>query len=72
MTKTNKTKNGRKVNTYVKNENYALSFTRPVKGVKSEKMHLNVTGINPVTKQMNKVRLDGRAVAALRRILSAA
>lgn len=72
MTKHNKTKNGRKINTFVKNENYSLSFTRPVKGVKDEPMHLNVTGINPITKQMNKVRLDGRAVAALRRILSAA
>lgn len=71
MTKHNKTKNGRKINTFVKNENYSLSFTRPVKGVKDETMHLNVTGINPVTKQMNKVRLDGRAVAALRRILTA-
>ena len=70
MTKTYKTKNGRKVNTFVKNENYSLSFTRPVKGVKDEVMHLNVTGINPITKQMNKVRLDGRAVAALRRVLS--
>jgi hypothetical protein len=71
MTKTTKTKNGRNVNTYIKNENYALSFTRPVKGVKDERMHLNVTGINPLTKKMSKVRLDGRAVAALRRMLAA-
>lgn len=71
MTKTSKTKNGRKINTYIKNENYALSFTRPVKGVKDERMHLNVTGINPLTKKMSKVRLDGRAVAALRRMLAA-
>jgi hypothetical protein len=34
-------------------------------------MHLNVTGINPLTKKMSKVRLDGRAVAALRRMLAA-
>lgn len=70
MTKTTKTKNGRKINTFVKNGKYSLSFTRPVKGVKEEIMHLSVTGINPVTKKMNKVRLDGRAVAALRRILT--
>jgi hypothetical protein len=72
MTKTTKTKNGRKVNTYVRNSNYALSFTRPVKGIKSERMHLNVTGVNPLTKKMTKVRLDGRAIVELRRILSAA
>ena len=70
MTKTTKTKNGRKINTFVKNRKYSLSFTRPTKGVKDETIHLNVTGINPATKQMNKVRLDGRAVAALRRILT--
>jgi len=71
MTKHNKTKNGRKLNTFVKNENYSLSFTRPAKGVKDELMHLNVTGVNPITGKMNKVRLNGRAVAALRRILTA-
>jgi hypothetical protein len=70
MTKTNKTKNGRKVNTYVRNETYSLSFTRPVKGVKDERTHLNVTGVNPITGEMNKVRLDGRAVATLRKILT--
>jgi hypothetical protein len=70
MTKTTKTQNGRKVNTFVKNRKYSLSFTRPVEGVKDLRMHLNVTGINPITKQMNKVRLDGRAVAILRRILA--
>ncbi len=70
MTKTTKTKNGRKINTFVKNGKYSLSFTRPAKGVKDEIMHLNVTGVNPITKKMNKVRLDGRAVAALRRILT--
>lgn len=70
MTKHNKTKNGRKINTFVRNENYALSFTRPVEGVKDERMHLNVSGVNPITGKMNKVRLDGRAIASLRRILA--
>jgi len=70
MTKTNKTNNGRKVSTLVKGSTYELSFSRPVKGVKSESTHLNVTGFNPATGEVNKVRLDGRAVANLRKILA--
>lgn len=70
MTKTNKTNNGRKVSTLVKGSTYELSFSRPVKGVKSESTHLNVTGFNPGTGEVNKVRLDGRAVAALRRVIA--
>jgi hypothetical protein len=70
MTKTNKTKNGRKVSTLVRNASYELSFSRPAKGVKSESTHLNVTGFNPATGEVNKVRLDGRAVATLRKILA--
>jgi hypothetical protein len=71
MTKHNKTKNGRKINTYVRNEKYSISFTRPIEGVKDERMHLNVTGVNPVTKKMNKVQLNGRAIAILRKLLAA-
>jgi hypothetical protein len=71
MTKKTKTKNGRKINTYVRNGKYTISFTRPVEGVKDERMHLNVTGINPETKKTSKVYLDGRAIAALRRVLTA-
>ena len=70
MTKTNKTNTGRKVSTLVKGSTYELSFSRPVKGVKSESTHLNVTGFNPATGELNKVRLDGRAVANLRKILA--
>jgi hypothetical protein len=70
MTKTNKTHNGRKVSTLVKGSTYELSFSRPVKGVKSESTYLNVTGFNPTTGEVNKVRLDGRAVAALRRAIA--
>jgi hypothetical protein len=66
MTKTTKTKNGRKINTYVKSKSYSLSFSRPVKGVT-----LSVAGTNPFTNELNRVRLDGRAVAALRRMLAA-
>ena len=70
MTKTNKTNNGRKVSTLVKGSTYELSFSRPVTGVKSESTYLNVTGFNPTTGEVNKVRLDGRAVAALRRVIA--
>lgn len=70
MTKTNKTNNGRKISTIVQNETYEISFSRPVKGVKDETTHLNVTGFNPITGAINKVRLNGRAVAALRRVLA--
>lgn len=71
MTKTTKTKNGRKINTYVKNKSFSLSFSRPVKGVKDETVTLSVAGKNPFTNELNRVRLDGRAVAALRRMLAA-
>ena len=70
MTKTTKTKNGRKVNTFVKNSEYTLSFTRPTSGVKDETTFLNVSGYNPATGEYGKVRLDGRAVAQLRRVLA--
>lgn len=71
MTKTTKTKNGRKINTYVKSKSFSLSFSRPVKGVKDETVTLSVAGTNPFTNELNRVRLDGRAVAALRRMLAA-
>lgn len=70
MTKTTKTKNGRKLSTLARGKTYELSFSRPVKGVKSESTYLNVTGTNPVTGERNKVRLDGRGVATLRRLLT--
>jgi hypothetical protein len=70
MTKTNKTKNGRKISTLVKHETYEFSFSRPTKGVKDQTTHLNVTGFNPATGEVNKVRLDGRAVASLRSLLT--
>jgi hypothetical protein len=70
MTKTNKTHNGRKLSTLVQTPSFELSFSRPAKGVKSESTHLNVTGYNPITGDINKVRLDGKAVAALRRVLA--
>ena len=70
MTKTTKTKNGRKLSTFVKNDGYSLSFSRPAPGVKSETTFLNVEGYDPVTGDYAKVRLDGKAVAQLRRVLA--
>ena len=70
MTKTKKTNNGRKLSTLVQASTFELSFSRPAKGVKDETTHLNVTGFNPITGEVNKVRLDGRAVAALRRLIT--
>lgn len=69
MTKTQVTKNGRKVNTFVKNTGYELSFTRPVSG-RREAKHLNITATNPLTGEVSKVRLNGNAIAALSRILA--
>ena len=70
MTQTKKTHNGKKVATFVQNDTFELYFSRPNKGVKSETTFLNVTGVNPITGQENKVRLDGRAVATLRKLLA--
>ena len=70
MTKTNKTNNGRKLSTLVQTNSFELSFSRPATGVKNESTHLNVTGFNPTTGEINKVRLDGKAIATLRRILA--
>lgn len=72
MTKTKTTHNGKKVATFVQQDTYELYFSRPNNGVKSETTFLNVTGFNPVTGQENKVRLDGRAVAQLRKVLATA
>lgn len=69
MTKTNTTKNGRKLSTLVTSNSYEFSFSRPIPGVKSESTYLNVSGNNPVTGEWEKVRLDGRGVAALRNLL---
>ncbi len=72
MTKTKKTHNGKKVATFVQNDSFELYFSRPTEGVKSETTFLNVTGFNPYTGTVNKVQLDGRAVAQLRKLLASA
>jgi len=73
MTKTTKTKNGRKLSTLVKNggfHGYEFSYSRPVAGVKDERTYLNVSGFNPITGGRDKVRLNGKAVATLRHLLT--
>lgn len=71
MTKTKTTHNGKKVATFVQQDSYELYFSRPSAGTKSVSTFLNVTGFNPNTGQENKVQLDGRAVAQLRKLLAA-
>ena len=70
MTKTQLRNNGKKVSTFVQTGTYECYYSRPVPGVKSESTHLNVSGVNPVTGEIDKVRLDGKAVAALRKVLA--
>lgn len=70
MTKTKTTHNGKKVATFVQQDSYELYFSRPTPGTKSASTFLNVTGFNPNTGQENKVQLDGRAVAQLRKLLA--
>ena len=70
MTKTRQTHNGRKIATFVQQEEYQLYFSRPAEGVKDQTTFLTVLGENPSTGEFNKVRLDGRAVAQLRKVLA--
>jgi hypothetical protein len=71
MTNTKTTKNSQKVQTLVRQANYELYFSRALPGRKDKPTLLDVTGFNPVTGALSKVRLDGRAVAQLRKILAA-
>jgi hypothetical protein len=69
MLKRRKTKNGRRVSTFVKNRDYSLYLTGPSKGVKDLGTTLTIVGINPAFGRKNLVKLDGRAVSLLRSIL---
>lgn len=70
MKNTTKTSNGRKLSTHVKYGEFEVYFSRPVKGVKSERTNLNVTGINPLTGEKTLVQLNGRNVLSLRKLIS--
>jgi hypothetical protein len=70
MLKRRKTKNGRKVSTFVKNRDYSLYLTGPSKGVKDLGTTLSIVGVNPATGLKSLVKLDGRAVSLLRTILT--
>jgi hypothetical protein len=70
MTKTIKTHKGRKVSTRVLQNPYELYFSRPAKGVKDQITFLSVQGPNPATGEIERVRLDGRIVAQLRKMLT--
>jgi len=70
MTKTKKTKNGRKLSTLVATPTYELAFSRPVKGVKNETTRLSIKGFDALTGTVARIRLDGRAVATLRNLIA--
>jgi hypothetical protein len=67
---TKHTKNSKKAQTLVRTNSYELYFSRPLPGRKDKPTVLDVTAFNPVTGQLNKVRLSGRAVAELREVLA--
>ena len=69
MTKTRQTHNGRKTSVFVNQDNFVVYFSRPNKGIKSESTYLTVSGVNPDTQNFTKIRLDGRQVASLRKVL---
>jgi hypothetical protein len=69
MKKTTTTHNGRKTAVFVNQENFTAYLSKA--NTKSESTYLTVGGINPETGERNKIRLTGRQVASLRRVLSA-
>ena len=70
MTQTKITTNSRKVQTLVRKPSYELYFSRPLPGKKDKPTVLDVTGFNPITGQLNKVRLTGIQVTELRKVLA--
>lgn len=69
MKKTTTTHNGRKTAVYVNQENFTAYLSKA--NTKSESTFLTLVGTNPETGERNKVRLSGRHVASLRRVLAA-
>lgn len=69
MKKTTTTHNGRKTAVYLNQENFMAYLSKA--NTKNEATFLTVAGINPETGERNKVRLSGRHVASLRRVLAA-
>lgn len=68
MTKTRNTHNGQKTSTAVINEDFALYFSKA--NVKSKATYLTLSAINPETGKFTKIRLDGRQVSTLRKVLA--
>lgn len=68
MTKTQNTHNGRKTSTTVINENFALYFSKA--NSKSESTYLTLSAISPDSGEFTKIRLTGRQVAQLRKVLA--
>ena len=73
MSNTNTTKittKSRKVQTLVRRPSYELYFSRPLPGKKDKPTVLDVTGFNPISGEVNKVRLTGKQVSELRNVLA--
>lgn len=70
MTQTKQTKNSKKLQTIVRQDTFELYFSRPLPGRKDKPTILDVTALNPVTGEFNKVRLNSRAIASLRGVLA--
>jgi len=68
MIKTNKTHNGKKTATAVINEGFALYFSKA--NTKSESTFLTVSAFNPETNEFTKVRLNGKQVNTLRKVIA--
>jgi hypothetical protein len=68
MTKTRTTHNGRKTSVYVNQENFVAYLSKA--NTKSEATYLTLSGVNPETNEFTKIRLDGRQVATLRKVLA--
>jgi hypothetical protein len=69
MKKVRTTHNGRKTATTVINDDFAIYFSKA--NTKNDPTFLTVSGINPSTGEFTKVRLGGRAVSTLRKVLEA-
>lgn len=68
MTKTRTTHNGRKTAVYVNQEDFVAYFSKA--NTKNETTYLTLSGISPDSGEFTKIRLDGKQVSTLRKILA--
>lgn len=70
MTKNKLTHGGTKQSTFVQINGAEFYFSRPV-GNKKGSTFINISGVNPVTGDRQKVRLDARQLNTLRKLITA-